>query len=77
MPLPPMSLQTSSTATSGADNAGYVGNPWNQGDFVVSSAGAATSGNRTAPAGGSISPTSIAIGAAVLLLAVILWRRFK
>jgi hypothetical protein len=75
--MPSMSLQTSSTATSGADNAGYVGNPWYQGDFVVSSAGAATSGDRTAPSGGGISPTHIAIGAAVLLVGFLLWRRFK
>lgn len=77
IPLPPLNFTGGAAGPSNAAG-GMASSPWNQGDFVVSTAGAATSGARTAPAGGELglSPGVLMAGA-VIVGAALLWKRFR
>jgi hypothetical protein len=83
--MPPLSL---SSTSSSAAMGGTMASPWYQGDQVVSYAGDARSGDRTAPPPLSASPAGIVAGAAsglggplliggAILVGVLLWKRLR
>lgn len=75
--MPPISVSTASTATSGLGDDNSTGStPWYQGDFVTSQAAAATSGTRAALPGGFDAKT-LAIVAGVVVVGALLWRRLS
>lgn len=79
VPLPPLHLSSSSEALGGTQET-----PWASGDFVVSWAGDAKSGDRTAPAGGSVagalgsgSLLVPALAAVAIVVAAFAWKRSR
>jgi hypothetical protein len=74
---------TGGAASSKSDSAGYVTSPFNAGDFVVNwGDGDATTGDRTAPASGSLAgavggASAPLLIAGAIILGALLWKRSR